>query len=177
MPIGLGRALVVAVAAVLLVAPQPAAQSPSPAASRPDLSGTWMPAEPAKSDRLFDVGLSTIPGSGRMTIEQTPNRFTVTITMPDERLDPLLTIGGRFYPTIIYRVYESGRAGGAGAGAQVPSLTSWVGDRLVIPNARPGTRPTTTTFSMDGERLKMETRVEVDATRANNVVELFTKVK
>lgn len=169
----LGCALLVA--AVLTADSQLAAQTP--AQPRPNFSGTWTPVDPAKSDRLFDVGLSAIPGSARLTIDQTATRFTVTIAIPDDRLDPVLTISGRFYPTIMYRVYDSGRSGGGGAGPTVPSLTSWVGDRLVIPNARPSTRPTSTTFSMDGERLKMETRVEVDATRVNNVTELFAKVK
>jgi hypothetical protein len=53
-----------------------------------------------------------------------------------------------------------------------------VDDRLVIPNAITGAiRPVMMTFSMDGERLKMETRVEVAATRVNNTLQLFTKVK
>ena len=47
-----------------------------------------------------------------------------------------------------------------------------------LPDAIVGAiRPVTMTFSMDGERLKMETRVEVDATRVNNTTQLFTKVK
>ena len=167
----------IALGVILWLGPQVPAQTPA-AASRPNFSGAWQPADPAKSDKLFDVGLSYVPGSGRLTIEQTERRFTMTITRPDDRLEPLPNISGRFIPTIVYRIYESGRAGGGGRGDLKPSLTSWLGDRLVIPDPRPGSRlPMTSTFSMEGDRLKMETRAEVDAVRASTVIELFTKVK
>ena len=99
--------------------------------------------------------------------------------MPDDRLDPILGISGRFYSTIIYRLSPTpGRQGGTGAaGPQRVTVPTWLGDRLVIPDPRPTTRPTTITFSLDGERLKLETRVEVGAGRENNVTELFAKVK
>jgi hypothetical protein len=167
---------VAALVAAFWLGPHLLGQSPGP--SRPNLSGTWAPADPEASDARFNVGLSRIPGSGRLTIEQTANRFTVSVTMPDNRLDGAFA-NGRFEQTVIYRVYESGRSGGAGAGTpQVPTRTAWVDDRLVIPNVIPGSaRPITMTFSMAGERLKIETRFEVDATNANTITELFTKVK
>jgi len=98
--------------------------------------------------------------------------------MPDDRLDGAFA-NGRFEQTVIYRVYESGRSGGAGAGPpQVPTRTTWVDDRLVIPNAIPGSaHPITMTLSMAGERLRIETRLDVDAASANTIRELFTKVK
>lgn len=164
--------LTISVAGGVLIAQSPAA------APRPDFSGTWSPVDPAKSDTLFDVGLTAIPGSARLTIEQTPNRFTTTVTIPDARLDPYLNFSGRFSPTTIFRIYETGRQGGAGAGGPVlPARTSWVGNRLYIPNMSGGVKRTMTTFEMDGERLKMETVVEVDAVRRNTVTELFGKVK
>ena len=157
--------------------PNVLAQSPGP--SPPNLSGTWVPANSEESDRLFNVGLTRIPGSGRLTIIQSSNRFTVTITMPDDRLDGAFA-NGRFDQTVIYRVYDSGRSGGAGAGKppEVPPRTAWVDDRLIIPNAVTGAaRPVTLIFSVEGERLRIETRVKVDATRSNIIREFFTRVQ
>ena len=167
---------VAALVAAFWLGPHLLGQSPGP--SRTNLSGTWVPTDPVASDARFNVGLSRIPGSGRVTIEQTANRFTLSITMPDDRLDGAFA-NGRFEQTVIYRVYESGRSGGTGAAPpQVPTRTAWVDDRLVIPNAIPGSvRPITMTFSMAGERLRIETRFETDAKGVNTIGELFTKVK
>ena len=174
----LRRYSMLAVAVSVVGVTQLLAQAPA-AATHPSFAGTWEPSEPVKSDRLFDVGLSAIPGGGRLMIEQRPNRLTVTITMPDDRLDPILNINGRFYSTIVYRLTESRwPAGGTGAaGPPRPTVPTWFGDRLVIPDMRPAARRTLTTFSLDGDRLKMETVVEVDDTRKNNVTEWFTRVK
>ena len=121
------------------------AQAPA-AAPRPTLAGTWVPSDPKRSDELFAVGLAVTPGGGRLTIEQRADRLTVTIAMPDDKLDPLLRVNGRFYTTIIYRL-SGGRSGGAGAGGpQSPSGPTWFGDRLVIPDARPAARQTTVTY-------------------------------
>ena len=171
--------LFVALVAAFWLSPHLLGQSPKP--SQTNLSGVWVPADPETSDARFNVGLSRIPGSGRVTIEQTANRFTLSITMPDDRLDGAFA-NGRFEQTVIYRVDGSGRSGGAGAGPagppKVPTHTAWVDDRLVIPNAIPGSaHPATMTLSMAGERLRIETRFEIDATRANTITELFTKVK
>src|SRR6188508_837952 len=92
---------VVALVAAFWLGPPLHGQAPGP--SRTNLSGTWVPTDPAVSDARFNVGLSRIPGSGRLTIEQTGNRFTVSITMPDDRLDGAFA-QGRFQQTIIYRV-------------------------------------------------------------------------
>ena len=98
------------------------AQSPA-APQRPSFAGTWEPSEPAKSDRLFDVGLAVIPGQGRLMIEQRSDRLTVRITMPDDRLDPILGIKGRFYETIVYRTPTApGRSGGYGAGGPATAV-------------------------------------------------------
>ena len=119
-----------------------------------------------------------LSGRGRLTIEQRPDRFTVTITMPDDDLTPVLRINGIFYTTIVYSISEmTGRSGGAGAGGpQSPSRPTWIGDKLVIPNARPAARASTTTYSLDGDRLKLETHVEMGDGRANDVTQWFTKV-
>jgi len=119
-----------------------------------------------------------IPGQGRLSIEQRANRLTVTMTIPDDKLDPMLAGRGRFYPTVIYYLFET-RLGGYGA-AGPPKLTqaTWIDDRLVIPDPWPGlTHPTTQTYSLDGDRLKIETRVDMGAGRENDVPEWFTKVK
>ena len=152
---------------------QLAAQSPTPI--RPDFSGTWVTAEPEFSDRWFDVGLSRIPGSGNISIQHTDNRFSLTITLPDKTLERLLNVLGRYEPTVIYRIYPPGRSGGSGAGGQSRlERTSWLDDRLVIPNAIMGERPITMTFSLDGQTLKVESRVDG---RANAVTQRFTRVK
>ena len=167
---------VAALVAAFWLGPHLLAQSAGP--SRTNLSGTWVPADPEASDARLNVGLSRIPGSARLTIEQIANRFTLSITIPDDRLDAAFA-NGRFEQTVVYRVYESVRSGGAGAGPpKVPTRTAWVDDRLVIPNATPGLpHPVTMTFSMAGERLSLETRYEGHATSANPIRELFTKVK
>ena len=42
---------------------------PSPAAP-PNLAGTWVPAEPARSNVLFNNGLGWVSGNGSFVIEQ-----------------------------------------------------------------------------------------------------------
>jgi len=98
--------------------------------------------------------------------------------MPDDRLDGAFA-HGRFQQTVIYQVYASGRSGGGGAAPpQVPTHTSWVGDRLVIPNAILGSaRPVTMTFSIEGEQLRIDARVEYEAPDAFTITEFFKKVK
>lgn len=146
----------------------------------PSFTGTWAPAEPAKSDRLFEVGLSPIPGRARLILEQRrTNRLRVTIQIPDDVLD---AFDPRFfayvYTTITYNLFEPGRSGGAGAaGEPQPTLPTWVGDQIVIPNPRPSSRPLTMTLAMEKDRLKLDTRIEIDAKRTNTVTEWFTRVK
>jgi hypothetical protein len=52
-----------------------------------------------------------------------------------------------------------------------------VGDQIVIPNPRPSSRPLTMTLAMEKDRLKLDTRIEIDAKRTNTVTEWFTRVK
>lgn len=155
------------------------AQAPLPN-QRPSFAGTWTPSSPESSDRRFAVGLTLIPGQGRLSIEQRENRLTVTMTIPDDRLDVILRVKGRFYPTAMYYLSETeGRSGGYGASGQ-PQLTkaTWLGDRLVVPNPWPGlARPMTQTYSLDGNRLKIETRADMGSGRESNFTEFFTKVK
>ena len=171
------NALVAAAVVLLDAAPLPAQQPSTP--QRPSFAGTWAPADPARSDELFAVGLSPIPGRSRLIIEQRgTNRLTVTIAIPDEVIDAFNPkFFARRYATIIYHLFEpEGRAGGAGAGGvPQPTLPTWIGDRLVIPDPRPSARPMTTTYSMDGDRLKLETRVEIAGDRVNIVTEWFKK--
>ena len=89
----------------------------------------------------------------------------MTVTVPDDYLDPILSINGRVYTTVVYRLSEEqGRSGGAGAEGPPPlSRPTWFGDRLVIPEPWPAKFPTTMTYSLDGDRLKLETRVQVSA--------------
>jgi hypothetical protein len=154
------------------------AQVPS-AAPHPTFAGTWAPSEPAKNDQLFAVGLTRIPGQGRLTIEQRADRFMVTITVPDEKLDVFLKFDGRFYMTVVYRLSEArGRSGGAGAGgAPRPSEATWFGDRLVIPDPQPAARPVLWTYSLEGDRLKLETHVDLPNGRANDVTEWFKRIQ
>jgi hypothetical protein len=56
------------------------------AAGHPLLAGTWTPIDPKQCDTFYRVGLFVIPGSGHLTIEQRPDRFTVTFAMPDDAL-------------------------------------------------------------------------------------------
>jgi hypothetical protein len=99
--------------------------------------------------------------------------------MPEDTLDRLLHLTGRFYQTVLYRLSETpGRTGGAGAGGlQRLTVPTWFGQRLVIPDIRPATRPTMTTFSLEGDRLKLETRADVVATGASTVTEWFSRVR
>ena len=162
--------------AALLYATPLFGQAPA-VAPHPTLSGTWAPSEPAQSDQLFAVGLTRIPGQGRLTIEQRADRLVVTIALPDDKLDTLLKINGRFYMTVIYHVSE-GRLGGAGAGgAPRPSEPTWFGDRLVIPDPQPAARSTMWTCSLDHDRLKLETRVDLPDGRANSVAQWFTRAQ
>ncbi len=171
--------LILTIVALLCTGSRPFAQQSAGAVQHPSLTGTWLPSEPARSDELFAVGLTTIPGNGQLTIDQRSDRLTVTITLPDDKLDPLLSVNGRFYTTIIYRLSgRPERSGGAGAGGpQPPSVPTWFGDRLVIPDARPSPRRTTTTYSLVGDRLKLETSVEISAGRANMVTQWLTRAK
>ena len=52
-----------------------AAQAPQ---AHPSFSGTWTPVDREKSDTLFSVGLSVLSGESKLSIEQRPDRFTVT---------------------------------------------------------------------------------------------------
>lgn len=144
---------------------------------RPSFAGTWTPSDPERTDVLFKNGLGWIPSDGRLVIEQRSDRFTLTKEVPDEKLDPILDINGQYIKTMVFRiVVPRGRAGGAGAaGDQRPS--SWQGDRLTFHDSPPGGRPFTMTFSLEGERLKLETRAVMSPGRENNIVNWFTKVK
>jgi hypothetical protein len=172
--------VVLAAAAISGASLAPIPQTP-PAAPRPSFAGTWAPADPARSDQLFAVGLTPIPGRAQLIIEQRgTNRLTVTIKIPDEVLDQFNPkLFARVYTTIMYNLFEpEGRSGGAGAGGvPPPTLPTWMGDRLVIPDPRPSERRMTTTYSMDGDRLKLETHVEIARDRINTVTEWFKKDK
>jgi hypothetical protein len=49
----------------------------------PDLSGRWVPSDPKLNDWFFSVGLSEIPGSGSLTIAQSPTTITLTWDLPE----------------------------------------------------------------------------------------------
>jgi hypothetical protein len=160
-----------------LAAPRAPFAQGLPPAQHPTFSGTWAPSEPARSDQLFNVGLGSVPGEGRLILEQRVDRLTMTKEVPDEKLDPLLDINGQYYTTVVYRiVLPRGRSGGFGAAGD-QRASSWQGDRLVLQDSRSSIKPFTMTFSLDGDRLKLETHVVVSQGRESNVVEWFTKVK
>jgi hypothetical protein len=73
--------LTVATAALLGGTPPLIAQAPT-AVQHPIFAGTWAPSDPDRSEKLFSVGLTSIPGGGRLTIEQTADRLTVTTRHP-----------------------------------------------------------------------------------------------
>lgn len=139
---------------------EPLQQMPSPAAP-PNFAGTWVPAEPARSNVLFNNGLGWVSGNGSIVIEQRTNRLSVTRYVPDNILDSLLLIHGQFFPTVIYRIVEPrGRSGGSGAGGDQRG-SSWQGERLVLTQSRSGVRLITVSLSLDGERLKLETHTVI----------------
>jgi len=171
--IGLGLVLVSA----WFAAPVAISRQLVPPAQHPSFAGTWTPSEPARTDVLFSNGLGWIPGNGQLIIEQRPDRFTLTKEVPDDKLDPILDVNGQYFKTVVYRIIvPAGRRGGFGAaGDQRPS--SWQGDRLVFQDSRSGGRPLSMTFSLDGERLKLETHSAVGGGRENNIAEWFTRVR
>ena len=145
-------------------------------ARRPTFAGAWTPSDPARSDVLFNNGLGWIPGTGRLVIEQRPNRLTVTKHVPDDKLDPLLAIHGRWDLTVAYPIIESrGRSGGFGAGGDG---SSWRGDRLVLTQSRAGSRLSTVSLSLDGDRLKLETHVVIAGeSKESTVPEWFSRTR
>lgn len=153
------------------------AQAPEP---RPLFTGTWVPAHAAHLDFLYSAGMAMVPAGGQLIIDHRPNRHTITNVIPDKDLDPVLSINGRYYQTIIYRLSEPprGRNGGFGASGPRPARTEgWIGNELVIANLRPSFRETVTRFSMDGERLKIVTTAEIVNGKQNTVTAFFVRAK
>lgn len=147
------------------------------AAPRPDLGGTWQPAEPARSNVLFNNGLGWVPGNGRIVIEQRPTRLTLTKYVPDDILEPLLSIRGQFNQAVIYRIVEPrGRSGGTGAGGDAGS--SWQGDRLVLTQSRSGSRLISVSLSLEAARLKVETHTVIAGEgKQSTMTEWFSREK
>ena len=148
-----------------------------PSTQRPSFAGNWMPAEPARSEVLFSNGLSLaeVGGQGRLVIEQRADRLILTRQLSDDALDKMLNFKGRFDTTTVYRIVVP-QAGRGGFGAGGDTSASWQGDRLVLPILG-AAHPTTVTFSLDGERLKVEMHNVVSSGKENNTPEWFTKVK
>jgi len=149
-----------------------------PPSQRPSFAGTWVPADPSRSEVLFNNGISAVAGvsgQGRLVVEQRPDRLTLTRQLSDDALNMMLNFKGSFDTTTVYRIVlpQSGN-GGLGAGGDTRS--SWQGDRLVLQIVG-AAKPTTVTFSLDGERLKVESHVVVSPGKENNTAELFTRVK
>jgi hypothetical protein len=78
--------VIIATAALLCATRLLIGQVPT-AALRPPFAGIWTPSDRARSDELFAVGLASVPGRGRLTIKQTTDRLTVTITLPEDSID------------------------------------------------------------------------------------------
>lgn len=128
--------------------------------------------------------MTPIPGDGRLKIEQGTDLFTVTVTVPEDKLKLRLALTDRpFTATMVYRLTGSqGRSGGVGAGGPQPLPgPTWVGDRLVVSTAWPGlgrmVKGMATTYSLQGDQLKLETHWDLTNGRANDLTELFTNVK
>ena len=164
---------VFAIAALRGSAAQEAAPVP-----RPSFAGTWTPADPIRSEALFNDDVSTVAGvagKGRLIIEHGPDRLTLTRQLSDDMLDKMLNLKGRFDTTKVYRIVVP-QAGGGGFGAGGDMRASWQGDRLVLPML--GVTPrTSVVFALDGERLKVEMHVVVSPGKENNTPEWFTRVK
>ena len=98
------------------------------------------------------------------------------MTIPEKQLAPMLAASGRFYPTAIYNL--PGSDGRPGSDYRQQTQAKWEDDRLVIPSPWPGlARPTTQTYSLDGNRLKIQTHVDMGNGRETDITEWFTKVK
>ena len=128
---------------------------------------------------LFNNGMGWVPGDGRLVIEQTPNRLTVTKHIPDSKLDRLLALHRRFDRTVVYKIIEPrGRAGGAGAGPENISVPSWRADRLALWQTQNGPRMSTLWLSLDGDRLKFETHVVIAGeNKESRTPEWFERVR
>ena len=168
-------------AALLLGTSAVSGQAGQQSSARPSFAGTWKPAEPAKSSVFFDNGIGWIPGDGRLVIEQSPTRLTITVHVPDAKLDPLLTIHGEFHQTVIYRITEpQGRSGGSGAAGDL-RFSSWQDNRLVVKRSRTESRTFTVYLSLEGDRLRKETHtvVTIDPKdkKESTVTEWFERIK
>jgi hypothetical protein len=179
------RKLPLVLASLVWLAPmhQPLIAQSATSTQHPTFAGTWTPSDPARSDQLFSVGLTSIPGDGGLKIDQTPDLLTVTTIVPESKLKVRMNLlNGPFTPTMVYLINRpAGRAGGSGAGGPAPlAVPTWVADRLVIPHARPDTDRTkglTLTYSFDGDKLKQDTHWDLVDGRSNTVTELFTRAK
>ena len=157
-----------------LIAAQQAPAPASPPAQRPNFAGTWVPAEPERSDVYFKNGVSWIPGTGRLVIEQRPNRLTVTAHIPDDILDRWLASIGQHYPTVMYRIVEPSGRGGFGAGGDLTG--SWQDGRLFLHRTQAGSRLLTTFVSLDGDRLKIDRHTAI-AGKESTLSEWFVRSK
>jgi hypothetical protein len=145
---------------------------------RPAFAGAWKPSDPARSERLFSVGIGWVPGDGSIVIEQTSNRLTITKNLPEARLDRVLEFQRQFYPTVIYRIDDPrGRVGGAGATGQAAG-SSWQGDRLVLTQTQAGGRHITVSVLLDSDRLKVDSHVVIVAEgKESTTSEWFERIK
>jgi hypothetical protein len=154
----------------------PPAPAVTPALQRPSFAGVWKPSDPAKADTFFSVGITWVPGDGRIAIEQSSNRLTVTMTIPDAILDKLLSIQKQYYPTIIYRIDEPSGRGGFGSAGDLSG--SWQGDRLVIMRRTTANVRGTTSLLMDGDRLKKENySAVIGENKETTTSEWFDRIK
>ena len=159
-----------------LIGGAPSRAQTVPETRRPTFAGVWTPSEPARSEVFFNNGIGWIPGDGRLVIEQTSNRLTVTKSLPDAKLDRLLAFQQEFDVTVAYRISDPRAPAGGSAGN--PYSSSWQGDRLVLVQRQAGIRLITVSLSLDGERLKRETHVVITGEKKESTtVEWFERVK
>ena len=148
-----------------------------PSVQLPSFAGTWAPSNPERSALLFKNGMSFVAGvsgKGRLVIEQRPDRLILTKQLPDDALDMMLKLLGRYDTTTVYRIVTpQGRSGGFGAAGDTRS--SWQADRLVF-YITDSAKGLAAAFSMDGEQLKVEEHTVVKGNK-NTSSEWFTRVK
>jgi len=157
----------------------PSLQQKTVAVTRPNFAGSWEPADRARSTTLFSVGIGWVPANGRIVIEQRANRLTVTKSVPDDVLDPLLQLHGEFYPTVMYPIFEREPGGAPVAfGAAGDLRASWQGDRLVLSRSQAGIRLITISLSLDGDRLRKDSHTVITTEQKESTVqEWFVKTK
>ena len=137
-----------------------------PGVRPPDFSGKWTPRDPSTADKLFDVGLSEIPGSGTLTISQTDTLITFAWDMPEPSRKIRDTLR-RPTATTFPIVPSPGDVGTA----------SWKGQALVIQvplaSGAPPTRTEIFTLTITAGVLQFDQTIQTIASGRSSTVRQF----